>query len=99
MRDIRTLALKLLNALDALRAVALPLLAVFKRHAPGIRVALLRTEDDRVVHRLAPGALDPALMKPQSAVPDLHVGRLFDERYVCALRRDHPAAAGDRLSR
>ena len=82
----------------ALRAVAVPFLVALKRLAPGIRVALLPIEDDRVAHQLARGELDLALMTPQSATPDLHVRRLFDERYVCALRRDHPAAAGDRLS-
>jgi len=77
----------------ALRAIAVPFLAALRRQAPGIRVAVLPVEDERLQQRLERGELDLALVTPDSTPADLHARRLFDERYVCVMRRDHPAAA------
>jgi DNA-binding transcriptional LysR family regulator len=77
----------------SLRAVALPFLAALKRQAPGIRVALMPLEGEQVPTRLERGDIDIALLTPDNTPGDLHARRLFEERYVCAMRRDHPAAA------
>lgn len=82
----------------ALRAIAVPFLSALKRRAPHIRVAVRPIEDDRLQAQLERGDLDLALTTPESTPPDLHARHLFDEHYVCALRQDHPAAAGSRLS-
>ncbi|WP_029006245.1 LysR family transcriptional regulator [Azorhizobium doebereinerae] len=81
----------------ALQAVVVPFLAKLRPKAPGIRVAIRPVEDDRVQAQFECGDLDLALMTPESALPDLHARRLFDETYVCALRSDHPDAGGGTL--
>lgn len=77
----------------ALRAVVVPFIAVLRRRAPGIRVSVRPIENDRVQDQLERGDLDLALMTPETAPPDLHARRLFDEHYVCVLREDHPDVA------
>lgn len=77
----------------ALRAVVVPFLSALRHRAPGIRVAVRPIESDRVQARLERGDLDLALLTPEATSPDLHARRLFEEHYVCALRRDHPDAA------
>jgi len=79
----------------ALRAIAVPFLAALKQHAPQVRVSLVPVEDAKVQSQLERGEIDLALMTPQCTPPDLHARRLFDERYVCALRAGHPALAAD----
>lgn len=82
----------------ALRAVAVPFLAALKQQAPQIRVAFVPIDDAQVRHQLERGEIDLALMTPDNAPGDLHARRLFDEHYVCALRADHPAWKGRRLT-
>jgi DNA-binding transcriptional LysR family regulator len=82
----------------ALQAVVVPFLAKLRRLAPGIRIAIRPAEDDRVRVQFERGDLDLALMTPEAALPELHARRLFDERYVCALRAGHPDAAAGALS-
>lgn len=82
----------------ALRAVVVPFLSALRQQAPGIRVAVLPVEDSRLMTQFERGEVDLALATPESAPPDLHAHRLFEERYVCVLRAEHPDAAGGRLS-
>ncbi|KAF7600115.1 MAG: transcriptional regulator [Candidatus Dactylopiibacterium carminicum] len=82
----------------ALSAVALPFLSALKQRAPGIRVALLPVREVQVQTQLEHGELDFALLTPESTPADLHARRLFDERYVCVMRMDHPAAGEPALS-
>lgn len=82
----------------ALQAVVVPFLAVLRRRAPGIRVAIRPLDNDHAVSRFERGDIDFALMTPEEAPPDLHAHRLFDEQYLCALRVDHPDAQGNRLT-
>lgn len=82
----------------ALRAVALPFMALLKRRAPGVQVALVGVEDDLVQGQLERGDIDLALLTPDSTPLDLHARPLFDEHYVCALRGDHPALAAGALT-
>lgn len=80
----------------ALRAIVAPFLTALRgRQAPGIRVAVRLIDDALVQHQLELGDVDLALMTPDAAPVDLRSYRLFDEEYVCLLRADHPAAAGD----
>jgi DNA-binding transcriptional LysR family regulator len=82
----------------ALQAVVVPFLAKMRPLAPGIRVAIRPVEDDRVQMQFESGDLDLALMTPETALPELHARRLFDETYVCALRSNHPDARKQQLS-
>jgi DNA-binding transcriptional LysR family regulator len=75
----------------ALRAVAMPFLALLRMRAPQVRVALVAIEHALVQRQLERGEVDLALLTPDATPPDLHARTLFDEHYVCALRADHPA--------
>lgn len=81
----------------ALGVVAAPFLAALKRRAPLIRVAFVPIADGEVESSLARGAIDLALMTPESAPATVHTRKLFDERYVCILREGHPALASGTL--
>ncbi len=82
----------------ALRAIAVPLLAVLKQRAPRVRVALVAVQHDDVQAQLERGQVDLALLTPQSTPPDLHARQLFREHYTCLLRVGHPAVRGRRLT-
>lgn len=82
----------------ALQAVAVPFIAQIRQRAPGIRIAIRPTEDSHIISHFERGDLDLALMTPQSAPPDLHARRLFEETYVCAMRSTHPDAQDGTLS-
>lgn len=77
----------------ALRAILVPFVAALRIRAPGLRVAVLPVQAARLPEQLERGELHLALVTPDSLPPGLRVRRLFEERYVCALRAGHPAAA------
>lgn len=82
----------------ALQAVIVPFLSVLRREAPGIRVAVVPILDTMLHAQLERGEVDLALVTLESTPADLHARRLFDERYVCVLRANHPDAARGRLT-
>ncbi len=77
----------------ALKAVIVPLMAALKKQAPGIRVAVRSVDNDRLLQQLERGDVDLALVTPQTTPAELHSRALYEERYVCMMRTDHPAAA------
>ncbi|WPP01661.1 LysR family transcriptional regulator [Pseudomonas sp. HR96] len=82
----------------ALRAVVVPWLGSLRLRAPNIRVAV-QPVDHRELHgQLDRGDVDMALLTPETTAPGLRASDLFDERYVCVLRADHPDAAAGSLS-
>lgn len=76
----------------ALRAVVVPFIAALKVQAPGIRVRVVPVESDRLAARLEQGKIDLALLTPHTTPDELHSRALYDERYVCMMRADHPDA-------
>lgn len=76
----------------ALRAVAVPFIAALKVQAPFIRVRVVPVEPDRLVTQLEQGKIDLALITPHTTPDELHSRALYDERYVCMMRADHPDA-------
>ena len=82
----------------ALKAVVTPFLAALRSLAPGVRVAVRSIHDERLHAQLERGEVHVALLTPQTAPHDLHARKLFDERYVCVLSRNHPDAAKGRLT-
>jgi DNA-binding transcriptional LysR family regulator len=82
----------------ALQAVVLPFLEALRRKASGVRVALVPVQDASLPTQFERGEIDLALVTPESTLPELHARRLFDERYVCVMRANHPDAQGGALS-
>ena len=76
----------------ALRAIAVPFLLALRPLAPSVRVALLPLANEQLQAQFEQGTVDLALSTPETTAPDLHARTLFDERYVCVMRRGHPAA-------
>ena len=82
----------------ALRAVVVPFLSALRTQAPGIRVAVLPVDDQRLPTQFERGDIDLALITPESTPAGSHSRRLFDEQYVCVLRAGHPDAAAGSIS-
>ncbi|MDA8446876.1 LysR family transcriptional regulator [Paracidovorax valerianellae] len=82
----------------ALQAVVVPFLGRLRRCAPHMRVAVVPAQHLPVQDRLERGDIDLALVSPANTPPGLYSRHLFDERYVCVMREDHPDARGGPLS-
>lgn len=76
----------------ALRAVVVPFIAALKTQAPGIRVRVVPVTPGSLVSQLEQDAIDVALITPHTTPDELHSRALYDERYVCMMRADHPNA-------
>ncbi|MEG3131500.1 LysR family transcriptional regulator [Pantoea cypripedii] len=82
----------------ALRAVVVPYMEALRKLAPGIRVAVVPVNNDQLTFQFERGDIDIALITPDTTPPDLHARALYDEEYICLLRRDHPAAQGSGIT-
>ncbi|AUI66020.1 MULTISPECIES: LysR family transcriptional regulator [Glaesserella] len=82
----------------AMRAVIVPFLKLLKKQAPHIKVAVLAINESAVQNQLEQRQIDFALVTPEFQAPDIHAKNLYDERYVCAVRHDHPIAQQSQLS-
>lgn len=82
----------------ALRAIVVPFLSTLRQHAPNIRISVLPIDDQLLQVQMDRGDVDLALVATEPAVPGLHTQLLFDERYVCVMRADHPDAKASPLS-
>ncbi len=76
----------------ALKAVIVPLMHTLKQHAPGIRVAVLPVDNERLGMQFERGSIDLALVTPETTPDGLHARALYQESYVCVMRKGHPAA-------
>lgn len=74
----------------ALQAIIVPFMSLLRQRAPHVRLSVRAIEDGRIQTQLETGKIDIALMTPETTPADLHARRLFDERYVCTFRQDHP---------
>lgn len=80
-----------ISASDYVHYVALlPFVLALRRAAPLIRVALRPLDRPRVGNQMAAAEVDLVLMMPGSANEELRSRVLFQERYVCIARADHP---------
>ena len=82
----------------ALKAVVPPFMTALHTRAPSLRLAVRPLDPATLGSQLERGEIDLALMPSDSAPPDLHSRRLFEETWVCALRADHPDATRKTLS-
>jgi len=76
----------------ALQAVVVPFLNTLKQQAPAVRVAVRPVDEQALTSQLERGEVDLALVTPPTTSPGLHSADLFEERYVCVMRADHPYA-------
>jgi DNA-binding transcriptional LysR family regulator len=62
-------------------------------HAPSCRLAVRAMDFTTVGEQLQAGEVDLAVLALQNAPPEMRSRPLYNERFVCVVRRDHPAAA------
>lgn len=78
---------------DSVQAVlCVPLIAHLRSIAPHVRVALLPLVAARLGEQLASGELDLAISTPPAMPPSVKTRALYDETFLCVMRRGHPAA-------
>ena len=82
----------------AMRAVIVPFLRLLKIQAPKIKVAVLAINESIVQNQLEQRQIDFALVTPDFQAPDIHAQNLYDERYICAVRHNHPIAQQTELT-
>ena len=82
----------------AMRAVIVPFLRLLKIQAPKIKVAVLAINESIVQTQLEQRQIDFALVTPDFQAPDIHAQNLYDERYICAVRHNHPIAQQTELT-
>jgi len=71
-------------------ALLMPLARALKEAAPRMRLAWRALDVPSLPEQTERGEIDLAIMTPATAPPQLRTRALFDERYVCIARRDHP---------
>lgn len=76
----------------AQKAVLLPLMTVLRSAAPNIRISVRPVDLANLGQQMETGNLDMALITPDMALDTMRCRILFDETYVCIMRRGHPAA-------
>ncbi|MDN0076613.1 LysR family transcriptional regulator [Crenobacter sp. SG2303] len=81
-------------ASDAIHHAASALLAArLGNRAPGCRIALLPYDGARTQEQMATGEIDLWLGAQSSMPPNLRARTLYEEHFLCVMRRDHPLAA------
>lgn len=95
---IASLTLNLASTDYALRAVVVPFLRALREEAPNIRIAVQPLNDQQLASQMDRGDIDLALTTPETTPTGLHAAPLFDERYVCLMRTDHPDARNGAIS-
>ncbi len=71
-------------------AVLMPLIFALQQEAPGIRVAWRPVDGRTISSQMEKGDIDIGLITPDSAPDQLRIRKIYDERFVCIARRDHP---------
>lgn len=92
------LTLRLAATDYALRAVVVPFLSVLRTQAPNIRVSVQPVEAQQLPTQLERGDIDLALLTPDTKPTGLHSTTVFEERYACVMRADHPDAQTGKIS-
>lgn len=75
-----------------MHVVGLPFVLALKQAAPRVNVAFLSFHQLNVQAMMEKGELDLMLIDPVNAPAVLHSRTLYQERYVCVMRKGHPAA-------
>ena len=61
-------------------------------------MSVLAINESVVQNQLEQRQIDFALVTPDLQAQDIHAKNLYDERYICAVRHDHPIAQQAQLT-
>ncbi len=79
-----------IGATDYVEFVLLPrLLSVVRQEAPNLRISVLSLSETNLQEALDSGRMDLAIGYFPSASGNMHLKRIFDEKYVCVVRKDY----------
>ena len=73
-----------------LLSVGLPFAEKTRPLAPKIKVAFVPILSSNASEKLNKGEIDFAVVTKDEILPDFHTKVLFEEHYLCAMRKDHP---------
>ena len=76
----------------AASTIMAPLFQRFRSLAPKVRLVMLPISPTTFSDRMRGARVDLALTIPQFVPQNWHTRRLYEERYLCAVRADHPLA-------
>ncbi|GLK50440.1 transcriptional regulator [Brevundimonas intermedia] len=76
----------------AQKAVLVPFVAALRSAAPQVRTSVRPVDLASLGPQMESGDLDMALVTPDMALDTMRSRTLFEEHYVCVMRRGHPAA-------
>jgi DNA-binding transcriptional LysR family regulator len=71
-------------------AVLMPLTLTLQRDAPKVRLAWRAIDGRTIAGQMETGEVDLGFITPETAPGALRSRKLFDETYVCIVRRNHP---------
>lgn len=74
-----------------MQTIGLPFVLALKKQAPLVKVSFLSFHQLDIQTMLERGDLDLILIDPKNSPESLHSRVLYHERYVCIMRKDHPA--------
>lgn len=72
-----------------------PLIQEIHKQAPAIRFAIVTTDVREMDEQFERQEIDFAITVPEMAPAHVHAMELFGDRYVCAVRRNHPMGDGE----
>ena len=75
---------------NAIHCIGIPLLLSLQKIAPKVRLVFLSIQGREIEKMLEQGELDIAVICHSAVSPNLFYRRLHHERYVCAMREQHP---------
>lgn len=78
--------------------VIMPFLKQLRIQAPNIKVAILAINEKTIQTQLEQHLIDFAIVTPHFQAPNIFAKALYDEEYVCAVRKNHPIANQSSLS-
>ncbi|HBF31970.1 LysR family transcriptional regulator [Rhizobium sp.] len=76
----------------AQKAVLLPFMSALRQEASNVRVSVRPVELSNLGQQMESGNLDMALITPDMALDTMRSRMLFNETYVCIMRKAHPAS-------
>ena len=79
----------------ALSTVVAPLFKKFRRLAPGVRLSVIPLNTDTLNDQMRSGRVHLALTISSIAPQKSFTQKILEERYLCAVRADHPLADAD----
>ncbi|WP_434778143.1 LysR family transcriptional regulator [Neisseria sp. Ec49-e6-T10] len=79
-------------------AIGVPFVLALKKIAPHVKVAFLSYHKVDIQLMLERGELDLILTSSDNSPLSLHSRIFYQERYVCVMRQDHPAAKSGKLT-